>query len=272
MISRSRSKRCLPEMSPIPAEELYPCASPAPACPLPEPSVCCCQEEMEPAPVNDAPCCCKAAMAEGLRLLCDPTLASLVNFDTFFFLTDHLTVGGALTVPTADGVDNIGASAASFRRFSPCNCDLLDVTGSAYFAAPAATATALETITQLSLCAVNAVAFQLAPAPADAPANAPTPYQQATRAIRRAIQAEGGNTHACGVCAAHCDCDDCCCSAGILAELSTRNLSRLATLSVGGLVLRGVTVLGSLGSALVLADEDNGRFYLVCASKVETLG
>ena len=56
------------------------------------------------------------------------------------------------------------------------------------------------------------------------------------------------------------------------AELSTRNLSRMATLTAGPLVLQNVTVIGSLGSVLVLADEDTERFYLVCADHVEALG
>lgn len=246
----------------IPAEAVYP------SCPLVENGCNC-------VPGNETPsddCCCKASMAEALRLLCDSTLASLVNFDTFFFLTDNLTVGGALNAPT-DAADNIADAAASFRRFAPCNCDLLDVNGAAYFAAPGGTA-ALESVDQISLCAVRAVAFQLLPeAPAEAGRAANlTPYQQAVRAIRRTIQAEGGATTACGSCTAHCNCDNCCCNAGILAELSTRNLSRLATLTVGPLVLQNVTVLGSLGSVLVLADETAERFYLVCVNNVEILG
>lgn len=269
-----RSRRCHPQPSPIPAEELYPCTPEGPVCPLPEATSCPCQAAAdEPAASTEAPCCCKASMAEALRLLCDPALASLVDFDAFFFLTDHLTVGGSLTVPAAGAIDNITGATASFHRFSPCNCDLLDVSGDTYFALPAAApAAALDEVDQLSLCAVNAVAFQLTPPSADAPAGSPTPYQQALRAIRRDIQAEGGDTSACGVCMAHCDCDGCCCGAGILTELSTRNLSRLATLAAGPLVLREVTVLGALGSVLVLANEAANRLYLVCANRVEALG
>ena len=249
----------LDAMDPIPAEELYP------SCPLTA-SPCAAADPDEPAD----PCCCKASMAEALRLLCDPTLAGLVDFDAFFFLTDNLTVGGALEVPT-NAADNIAAADASFRRFSPCNCALLDVTGAAYFAAPEGTAM-LQSIDQISLCSVQAVAFQLLHTETADAVQTLTPYQQAVRAIRRAIQAEGGTTTAYGACSCHCDCDDCCCSAGILAELSTRNLSRLATLTAGPLVLQNVTVLGSLGSVLVLADEASYRFYLVCANGVETLG
>ena len=92
------------------------------------------------------------------------------------------------------------------------------------------------------------------------------------RPLRRAIRAEGGNTSGCAPCGAHCDCDGCCCDEGLLAELATRNLSRQATLTVGPLVLQDVTVLGSIGSVLVLADEAQRRIYFVCVSGVEALG
>lgn len=262
----------------VPAEEAFPCeCAQAQSCTecscacCPLPTAPCPSPIPEPEPV-EAPCCCKASMAEALRLLCDPTLASLVDFDAFFFLTDSLSVGGALNAPTTT-TDNLAAITASFRRFSPCNCDLLDVGGSAYFAHPGTATLVLEDVDQINLCSVRAVAFQLT---ADMPDEPTTPYcepyQIALRSIRRAIQAEGGTTNACGSCGAHCDCDNCCCNAGILAELSTRNLSRQATLTAGPLVLQNVTVVGSLGSVLVLTDEATERFYLVCTNSVEVLG
>ena len=55
------------------------------------------------------------ANAADRLLLCDPVLASLVDFDRFFFLTGHLSIGGALAVPTAEGVDNITAADAAFH-------------------------------------------------------------------------------------------------------------------------------------------------------------
>jgi len=239
---------------PLTAEEVYPCAS----------------TPTEPSPTSDG-CCCKGSMADALRLLCGETLGSLVDFDAFFFLTDSLAVGSPLSLPRTD-TDNITTPTASLRRFSPCNCDLLEVSGTAYFADPG-TGTglvALEEIDQLSLCALKAVAFQIETSDCDDECE-DTNYRRAVRAIRRAIRAEGGSTGACGVCQAHCDCDDCCCASGILNELSTRNLSRQATLTAGPLVLQNVAVLGSIGSALVLADEDLSRIYLVCANAVEAL-
>lgn len=219
---------------------------------------------------RESECCCKASMVDALQLLCGETLGSLVDFDAFFFLTDSLTIGSPLAIPD-DGTDNIVEPAASLRRFSPCNCDLLELSGTAYFAIPCSDIIALEDVDQLSLCAIKAVAFQIEPSEADDPED--TNFRRAVRAIRRAIRAEGGNTGACRRCGhVHCDCDNCCCASGILGELSARNLSRLATLTAGPLVLQDATVLGSVGSVLVLADEELSRIYLVCANAIEVLG
>lgn len=246
------------------AEEVFPSCSLAGA----ETAGCGCgQSEPETMPT----CCCKASMVRALRLLCDSELASLVDFNAFFFLTDSLTVGGTLGTPTTDEPDNIEELSASFRRFSPCNCDLVDVDGTAYFATPGEAFVALEDVEQLSLCSLKALAFDLITIEdPDEPEGAS--YRRALRNLRRAIRAENGTTASCGACGAHCDCDNCCCDTGILAELATRNLSRQATLTAGPLVLQNVTVLGAVGSVLVLANEDEERIYFVCVSQVEALG
>lgn len=254
------------ETAAISAEELFPACSLADA----EASGCGCgceQSEPETMPT----CCCKASMVKALRLLCNSELASLVDFNAFFFLTGSLTVGGTLAVPTTDDPDNIEELTASFRRFSPCNCDLVDVDGTAYFATPGESYTALENMEQLSLCSLKALAFELITIEdPDEPEGAS--YRRAVRILRRAIRAENETTTSCGACGAHCDCENCCCDAGILAELATRNLSRQATLTAGPLVLQNVTVLGAVGSVLVLANEEDERVYFVCVSQVEALG
>ena len=248
-------------LSATPAEEIFP------SCPLNSGDGCgqnCDRSDPFPA------CCCKASMVDALRLLCNTDLANLVNFDAFFFLTDSLAVGGSLIVPTTES-DNIAALTASFERFSPCNCDLIDVSGTAYYAAPGNTTVMLETTDQLSLCSVKAIAFTLVTADEEGDTDIAI-YRRALRHLRRAIRAEGGDTSGCAPCGAHCDCDDCCCDTGLLTALATRNLSRQATLTVGPLVLQNVTVLGSIGSTLVLADETNRRIYFVCVSQAEALG
>lgn len=253
------------EEAAITAEELFP------SCPLSSSGCGCADRECNQADPDPLPtCCCKASMVEALRLLCGTELASLVDFDAFFFLTDALSVGGALTVP-GEGPDNIEELDASFRRFSPCNCDLIDVDGTAYFATPCATCTALEDVEQLSLCSVKAVAFDLED-PECPETCEDAVYRRATRLLRRAIRSEDGTTGSCAPCGSHCDCDDCCCDEGLLTELATRNLSRQVTITVGPLVLQDVTVLGSVGSVLVLASEEEQRIYFVCVSQVEALG
>lgn len=253
------------EPAALSAEELYP------SCPLNtiEIGACGCdRDHTDPDPLPT--CCCKASMVEALHLLCNTELANLVDFDAFFFLTDSLTVGGGLKVPCSEP-DNICDLDASFRRFSPCNCDLIDVDGTAYFAIPGAACTALEDVEQLSLCSIKAIAFGLTEP--DCPEECPDAvYRRAVRIIRRAIRSECGETSACATCTPHCDCEDCCCDTGILTELASRNLSRLATLTVGSLVLQNVTVLGAVGSVLVLANEEQERIYFVCVSNVEALG
>lgn len=245
-------------------------AGTAPACPLPAEKFCPCSHRPAPQPSQD--CCCKRAMAEALRLLCDPLLAELVDFNTFFFLTDSLTVGGALTVPSPSTTpaDNIESAEASFHRFSPCNNDLLEIDATAYFATPLDDVIALEDVDQLSICALKAVAFELIDLE-DTEENS-SAYRRAIRALRRTLDSEGGDTSACGSCAAHCDTHDCCCTSGVLNELSARNLSRVATFTAGPLVLQNLSVLGSLGGALLLGNETLRRFYLVCAETIEALG
>lgn len=262
------------EPTALSAEELYP------SCPLNTDETdrcgcdchCSCDHHSDPDPLPT--CCCKSSMVEALRLLCNTELSNLVDFDAFFFLTDDLTVGGALKVPCSEP-DNICDLDASFRRFSPCNCDLIDVDGTAYFAIPGAACTALEDVDQLSLCSVKAIAFGLNDP--DCPEECPDAvYRRALRIIRRALHSECEETPVCATCGSgttpHCDCEDCRCDTGILAELASRNLSHLATLTVGTLVLQNVTVVDAIGSVLVLADEDQERIYFVCASNVEALG
>ncbi len=257
------------EETAVTAEELFP-SCPLAAAEVGRESCGCGRSQTDPDPAPLPTCCCKASMVEALRLLCGTELASLVDFDAFFFLTDSLAVGSALTIPCSKP-DNIECPEASFRRFSPCNCDLVDIDGTAYFADPRAACTALEDVEQLSLCSVKAAAFDLDDP--DCPESCEDAvYRRAVRLLRRSIRSEGGSTGSCAACDSHCDCDDCCCDAGLLTELATRNLSRQVSLTVGPLILQDVTVLGSVGSVLVLASEEEKRIYFVCISQVEALG
>ena len=48
--------------------------------------------------------------------------------------------------------------------------------------------------------------------------------------------------------------------------------SDVATLAAGPLLVENALVLGQLGKLLVLANSTDGRFYLVCADKIDFIG
>ena len=210
--------------------------------------------------------CCKASMRDALKLLCCNAISDLVNFDAFAFISDINYVGTTPIALTADTNDNLDGFEGSFRRFSPCNCDLLDITGTVY--TPSGLTVAVN---QANLCTLNAIAFELLPAPTPVVECSCDTDANRFRRVRELLQCELRRTSLpCGECAAHCNCtDDCCCTDGVLNALSGASLSRRATLSAGLLSVQEVSVLGSIGTVLVLANETQGRFYFVCANKVD---
>ncbi len=237
--------------------------------------VCCCQSIPVPCPtpVVEEGCCCKESFRAALQLLCDDELAFLLDFDTTAFVTDHYIAGAAVTetVPTTTPADNLVAPlAGSFRRFSPCSCDLLDVVAPLYTAPE--TLTGLTT-TQVNLCELTAAVIQLAAVDAEGDLTAEEVAARNLRRVRRILSA-GLNPcgTSCGKCNCSCsDCEDCCCAAGLLSALSESNLSRRVSLAAGPLLLSGVTLLGTVGNVLVLVNEDAQRFYFVCVNKIEFL-
>lgn len=217
--------------------------------------------------------CCKASMREALKLLCCNQVSDLLDFDGFAFVTDDLVVGAQPVCMSECSKDNLGPLSGTFRRFSPCNCDLIDIEGCAY--GPFG---ALIDVDQATLCSLSAIAFQVqgcAGGSAAPTANCDcltTPEARYHR-VRDLLQCQLNSVdRACGECICHCDCtDDCCCAQGVLAALSGVSLNKRATLIAGLLALRNVTVLGTIGNVLVLGNDDDYRFYFVCANKVEML-
>lgn len=247
---------------------------------------CTCQATTVPGnpgqPEPDEGCgCCKASMREALKLLCSNQISDLLDFDGFAFVTDDLLVGTQPAAMGATAKDNLTTPTGTFRRFSPCNCDLIDISGTAY--GPFG---ALVDVEQATLCSLSAMVFQVTgagtpetPAPTPAvtvnaccdtpPTTAEGRYLRVRDLLQCRLSAIDGQ---CGECVCHCNCtDDCCCAQGVLAALSTLSLNKRATLVAGLLALRNVTVLGTIGNVLVLGNEDDYRFYFVCANKVEML-
>lgn len=218
--------------------------------------------------------CCKASMREALKLLCCNQVSDLLDFDGFAFVTDDLVVGAQPVCMSECSKDNLGPLSGTFRRFSPCNCDLIDIAGCAY--GPFG---ALIDVDQATLCSLSAIAFQVQGCGAGGPAapvsgcDCPITPETRYRRVRDLLQCQlSAVDRACGECVCHCDCtDDCCCAEGVLAALSGVSLNKRATLIAGLLALRNVTVLGTIGNVLVLGNDDDYRFYFVCANKVEML-
>lgn len=236
--------------------------------------VCSCRSvrlpDPEPLQVDEG-CCCKQSFRAALGLLCGEELSSLLDFDQAAFLTDSYVAGATLTetIDPTGPADNLLTLDGSFRRFTPCSCDLLDI--SAALVSPPAVSTGL-TATQVSVCQLTAVVIGLAETTAEGDLTA---EEVAARNFRRVKRLLAQRLDPCAVCqedsCAFGDCQDCCCSSGLLSTLARGNLSRQVSLSAGPLLLVGVTLLGAAGSVLVLANDADQRIYFVCVNDVQFL-
>ena len=241
--------------------------------------ICCCRPAApapKPPQVEEG-CCCKQSFRSALGLLCDQQISSLLDFDLSAFLTCTYSAGATLEPGDAGGnpTDNLADTlSGSFRRFSPCSCDLIDVDAPVYNAA----GTEVFTATQISLCKLDALVIQAAAAAAEGDLSAEEVTARNFRCLRTRLAQRlnpcGGD---CGQtctssCSCACDSHDCCCAAGLLATLAQNNLSRRVSLVAGLLVLNDVTLLGAVGNVLVLANDTDNRLYFVCVNSVQFIG
>ena len=223
--------------------------------------------------------CCKASMRRALKLLCCNQISDLLDFNGFAFVTDDLIVGAQPEMMCECSKDNLGPLCGTFRRFSPCNCDLIDIGGMAY--GPFG---CLVDVDQATLCSLSALVFQVQGESASCPGATPTvPVCECSTVpttpggrylrVRSLLQCQLDRVDSdCGDCVCRCDCaDNCCCADAVLAALSSMSMNKRATLVAGLLALRNVSVLGTIGNVLVLGNDTDNRFYFVCANKVEML-
>ena len=233
---------------------------------------CCrCQAECCPDPVESVEegCCCRRNFRVALNLLGESPVAELVDFDRAVFLTDHYAAGAALetSVGTETPADNlVEPLAGSLRRVSPCTCDLLEISALLYTVPDDATGL---TVTRVSLCELVAVAIDLVEADGEGDLSAEDVAARNFRRVRRCLTRRLGDDcdreHTCA-----CVCGEaCCCAAGVLGALEGDTISRRVTLAAGPLLLSGVTLLGAVGTVLVLANEEEYRLYFVCSNEVE---
>ena len=261
--------------------------------------ICCCRPApMPPKPPEvDEGCCCKESFRAALGLLCDQQISNLVDFNAAAFVTDTYVAGADLHCRkhsshslSAEGEveaegrrphpcqscsggasDNLGTLSGGFRRFALCNRDLLDIDAELH------TAGRKEcdfTATQVSLCELDAVVLQGAAACAEGDLSADEVTARNFRCLRQRLSQRLNPRNVCGQDQCSCACDerDCCCAAGLLDTLARNNLSRRVSLAAGLLVLRDVTLLGTVGSVLVLANDAEDRLYFVCVNSVQFVG
>lgn len=83
-------------------------------------------------------CCCKKSMADALKLLCNSTLSSFIDFQKFAFLSPTFLVGSTLTLiePGCGPKDNLAELNGEFKRFTVGNCDTIDISGTAVYGIP----------------------------------------------------------------------------------------------------------------------------------------
>ena len=111
-------------------------------CAQPAQSECACAQ---PAPETGAEtestdtCACRDSLAAALQLLCGGDLPALIDFNRFAFLTSNYLIGANLVCPCGQTgtYDNLADTlTGSFNRFTPCSCELIDVSGPIYGTTP----------------------------------------------------------------------------------------------------------------------------------------
>ena len=216
-------------------------------------------------PAVQGKCPCRAGLVQALQMLLRSGLSSLVDFQSFAFVTRDYFVGGPLTTPavTAGAYDNLPAVlTGSFSRFTPCACDYIDVGGAVFL--PYETATAATTgltVSRLDLCDILAVAF----APAGATAEELTAnYTAARQLIQNLLQPGCGLRPTCPPYPDPCD-EPCPC------DCQNQFLGGSVSLITGSLLIAGATVLGNMGKVLILANDTLQRFYFVCSDKASII-
>ena len=108
--------------------------NPAPVCCTPaEPP------ELEAENESTETCACRDSLAAALQLLCSGDLPALIDFNRFAFLASSYLIGSYLVCPCGQTgtYDNLADTlTGSFNRFTPCSCELIDVSGQVYDAIP----------------------------------------------------------------------------------------------------------------------------------------
>ena len=215
-----------------------------------------CQPTCQEPPVQPIPvptCCpCSEDFRRALELLCNPRLRPLVDFSTFAFVTENYVLGTALTTPTAGTApgDNLEDPVGTYICGGD-NCESLTVSGELYPAQTGAAPLGI-TVTQAALCRLDAIAFE---ADAGVEETAAENFQTLSQTLGQLLRPERPQT----------------CSS-LADALTSAAAVRASTVTAGPLIVNNSTILGQIGSVLVMANSTDSRIYFICADRIGFLG
>lgn len=205
----------------------------------------------QPAPPPPPCCACGDSFRQALDLLCSQQFYGLVDFTAFAFISSYHILGAAVEEAPggAQPGDNLTGLSATYRCGS-CGCETAAASGPLY---PPTVGGAIQpgTVSQAALCRLTAVAFDAAN---DATFTNAANYQAISQLFTQLLRPAGPQT---------------CVS---IADSLTAGVTATATVAAGPLLVENALVLGQLGQLLVLANSTDGRFYLVCADKIDFIG
>lgn len=289
------------------------------------------QENTCAAQETEQSCACRDSLAAALQLLCSGDLPALVDFNRFAFLTDNFQIGAYLVCPCGQSgtYDNLSDTlSGTFSRFTPCSCELIDVSGTVYGPTPYyrpqtvanlftvigenldgvddaqgfinamdALAARIDpenseyrpallraflpllgacscpnlSVSEVSLCALRAIAFEASGATTE---QQTYNYQAAKQTLLQILRPKCPPP--CKPCTPPrpkpCTVPQCCENKGILSSMDRCGMAHTVSLTAGNLLLVGATLLGTIGNALILSSDAQSRFYFVCGESVEFIG
>ena len=239
------------------------CPFPQPLCgnfdfsgrPVPE-----CLSASGPAVVSSS--ACQDGMERVLKLLGEPSIARYIDFQKFAFLTPFSLAGSRFLAPDSSSgasCSNLGPLQGRFCRLT--GDGLLEISAAAAWPFPQQAGSPAEPSPlpeAACVCAgqLTAVAFASAGSAscgAQAAFERVREYLQAHARTRLPVDGQTGRGSAIG-------------------RRLTAGAGRTAAFMAHGLVLSGVSVLGVIDGILILAGEEDRRFYLVRAGCVQFAG
>ena len=123
-------------------------------------------------------------------------------------------------------------------------------------------------ISEVSLCALDAIAFDAAGA---TPEQQAASYQAAKQTLLQILRPKcPPPCHPCQPPKPKpCVVPPNCRNNGILSSMDRCGMAHTVSLTAGNLLLVGASLLGSIGNTLVLSNDADGRFYFICSEKIE---